>query len=74
MSRLGCRRRRSPLVVAATLLKKDSETGEWTFNAPTKRPLSAGEYRVSAYGVDKAGVLGNSAPARARIVRFTLKK
>lgn len=64
---------KKPVILNAKL-KKDSKTGEWTFNVPTKRPLSAGKYRVSAYGVDKAGVFGNSAPAKARIVRFTLKK
>ena len=34
--------------------------------------LSAGTYRVSAYGTDGAGTFGNAAPKARRVVRFTL--
>lgn len=62
-----------PRLIAARLVKGD-KNGQWTYSVPMKRPLSAGSYRVAAYGVDQAGAFGNSAPARAANVSFTIKK
>lgn len=61
-----------PRLITARLVKGDA--GQWTYNVPMKRPLSAGSYRVAAYGVDKTGAFGNSAPARAATISFRIKK
>jgi len=46
----------------------------WGYNANKQRvQLTAGRYRVRAYGLDGAGAYGNSAPKNTTI-RFTLKK
>jgi hypothetical protein len=47
--------------------------GKWRYN-PLKRlkkGLSAGRYRVSAYGTENAGTFGSSA-AKNKVIRFTL--
>lgn len=62
-----------PKLITARLVK-DDQNGQWTYSVPTKRPLSAGSYRVAAYGVDRAGAFGNSARARNANISFTIKK
>lgn len=59
-----------PVLISARLVA-NSTTGEWVYNV--RRNLSAGSYRLSAFGVDKAGAFGNSAPASARVIRFRLR-
>lgn len=68
--RLSCSR---PRLITARLVK-DSKSGEWTYGVPTKRPLSRGRWKVSAYGIDSGGAFGNSADAKAASLRFTVKK
>jgi hypothetical protein len=63
--RIACSK---PVLIRPRLLR-----GNWAYN-PLKRlkqGLSAGTYRVSAYGTDGSGAFGNSAPAN-RVIRFTL--
>jgi hypothetical protein len=55
------------------LIRTGVRAGRWAYNVASRIKPRAGSYRVSVYGTDKAGAFGNSAPARARIVRFTLK-
>lgn len=40
--------------------KYNAADATWTYRLPAARRLSAGTYRLSAAGVDKAGVFGNS--------------
>ena len=47
--------------------------GTWSYIVASKLKLAKGSYRVSAYGTDNGGAFGNSASAKRRIVRFTLK-
>ena len=62
-----------PRLITARLVK-DSKSGEWTYGVPTTRPLSPGRWKASAYGIDSAGVFGNSAEAKAATISFTVKK
>ena len=55
------------------LIRTGVRQGNWAYNLATKIKPVAGSYRVSVYGTDGAGAFGNSAPARNRVVRFTLK-
>jgi hypothetical protein len=55
------------------LIRTRVRGGSWAYNIATRIKLVAGSYRVSVYGTDGAGAFGNSARARDRIVRFTLK-
>jgi hypothetical protein len=55
------------------LIRTAVRGGSWAYNIATRLKLVAGSYRVSVYGTDGAGAFGNSAPARDRVVRFTLK-
>jgi hypothetical protein len=55
------------------LIRTGVRQGTWAYNIATRIKLVAGTYRVSVYGTDGAGAFGNSAPARDRVVRFTLK-
>lgn len=55
------------------LIRTGVRQGSWAYNVATPIKLVAGSYRVSVYGTDGAGAFGNSAPARNRIIRFTLK-
>ncbi|MEA2148362.1 MAG: endoglucanase [Solirubrobacteraceae bacterium] len=54
------------------LIRTGTRQGRWAYNLATKIKPVAGSYRLSAYGSDAAGAFGNSAPARSRVVRFTL--
>jgi hypothetical protein len=65
---VGSRERPPPLI--ATL----RATTSWTYRLSKRIKLSAGRYRVSAYGKNTPGVFGNSAPRRARIVTFRLSQ
>jgi hypothetical protein len=57
------------------LVAKLAKDGSWTFTPSSKtKRLSAGLYRVSAYGVDGTGAFGNSAPSKDGVVRFRLVK
>ncbi|HEX4363519.1 MAG TPA: PKD domain-containing protein [Solirubrobacteraceae bacterium] len=60
-----------PKLITARLVK-DDKNGQWTYTIPSTRPLSAGSYRVAAYGVDKAGAFGNSADAKLGKISFKL--
>jgi hypothetical protein len=60
-----------PKLITARLVK-DAKDGQWTYTVPSSRPLSAGSYRVAAYGVDKAGAFGNSADAKLGKISFKL--
>ena len=54
------------------LIKAKVRGSKWAYILAKKIQLSAGSYRVSAYGTDGTGAFGNSAPARRRVVRFKL--
>jgi hypothetical protein len=54
------------------LIRTGVRSGNWAYNLASAIKPRAGSYRVSAYGTDNAGAFGNSAPTRARVVRFTL--
>jgi hypothetical protein len=54
------------------LIRTGVRQGTWAYNVATRIKPKAGSYRVSVYGTDGAGAFGNSAPARNRIIRFTL--
>ena len=55
------------------LIRTGVRQGNWAYKIASRIKLRAGTYRLSAYGTDNAGAFGNSAPARDRVVRFTLK-
>ncbi len=55
------------------LIRTGARQGRWDYKLATRIKPKAGSYRLSAYGTDGAGAFGNSAPARDRVVRFTLK-
>ena len=61
-----------PILITARLVK-NSASGEWTYTVPSKRPLSTGSWKVSAFGVDTTGAFGNTAK-RGATVGFTVKK
>jgi hypothetical protein len=61
-----------PILITARLVK-GSTSGEWVYNVPTKRPLSTGSWKVSAYGVDSTGAFGNAADKGASL-SFRVKK
>jgi hypothetical protein len=46
--------------------------GSWTYRVRRGIVLPAGRYRVTAYGKDKPGAFGNSAPQRRRAITFRL--
>jgi hypothetical protein len=54
------------------LIKARLRSSKWAYILAKKIRLSAGSYRVSAYGTDSTGAFGNSAPTRRRVVRFKL--
>jgi hypothetical protein len=54
------------------LIRTGTRQGSWAYKLATRIKPVAGSYRLSAYGSDGAGAFGNSAPARSRVVRFTL--
>ncbi len=54
------------------LIRTGARAGQWSYNVATRIKLVAGTYRLSVYGTDGAGAFGNAAPARDRVVRFTL--
>jgi PKD repeat protein len=54
------------------LIKARVRDNKWAYVVGRKIKLSAGTYRVSAYGTDGAGAFGNSAAKANRVVRFTL--
>ena len=47
--------------------------GTWSYTVAGKIKLPKGSYRVSAYGTDNGGAFGNSASAKRRVVRFSLR-
>ena len=57
------------------LIRPSLKSGRWSYNPlkKLKKGLSAGRYRVSAYGTDNGGAFGNSAP-KDKVVTFTLTK
>jgi len=55
------------------LINAKLQPGAWNYTVASSIKLARGSYRVSAYGTDNGGAFGNSAPAKRRIVRFTLK-
>jgi len=61
-----------PILITARLIK-NSAGGEWTYTVPSKRPLSTGSWKVSAFGVDTTGAFGNTAK-RGATVGFTVRK
>ena len=61
-----------PILITARLVK-NSAGGEWTYTVPSKRRLSTGSWKVSAFGVDTTGAFGNTAK-RGATVGFTVKK
>ena len=68
----GIRRRScaKPVLLFARLIK-DSKTGEWTYTV--KRNLGVGRYRLTAFGVDGSGAVGNSGGSKVGQIRFTVK-
>lgn len=54
------------------LIRTGTRQGNWAYNLASQIKPKAGRYRLSAYGSDAAGAFGNSAPARSRVVRFSL--
>lgn len=59
-----------PVLVRAKLAKG----GRWSFTGPRALRLPGGRYRVRVAGTDRAGVHGNSAPARRRGVTFAVRR
>jgi hypothetical protein len=57
-----------------SLLARLRPGGSWTYRVPTRIALSAGRYRVTAYGTDETGISGNSARASARNVTFRVRR
>ena len=55
------------------LINAKLKSDKWTYTVASSIKLVKGRYRMSAYGTDKAGAFGNSAPPNRRIVQFTLK-
>ncbi|MEA2156724.1 MAG: hypothetical protein QOE11_2864, partial [Solirubrobacteraceae bacterium] len=55
------------------LIRTGVRQGTWAYRLASRIKTVAGTYRVSVYGTDGAGAFGNSAAARDRIVRFTVK-
>jgi hypothetical protein len=55
------------------LIRTGVRQGNWAYRLAARIKPVAGSYRVSVYGSDGAGAFGNSAPARNRIIRFTVK-
>jgi hypothetical protein len=55
------------------LIKARMRGSKWAYILAKKIRLSAGSYRVSAYGTDGNGAFGNSAPKGRRVVRFKLR-
>ncbi|MEA2181137.1 MAG: hypothetical protein QOF69_322 [Solirubrobacteraceae bacterium] len=55
------------------LIRPHVSRGIWAYKPlkKLKKGLSAGTYRVSAYGTDNSGAFGNSAP-KNKVIRFTL--
>jgi hypothetical protein len=55
------------------LIRPHVTRGTWAYKPlkKIKKGLSAGTYRVSAYGTDNAGAFGNSAP-KNKVIRFRL--
>jgi len=58
-----------PTLITARLVQ-DSKTGEWTYSI--NKNLTKGTYRLTALGVDKAGVFGNAGGSKLGVIRFTL--
>jgi hypothetical protein len=57
-----------------TLIKvKLASNGTWAYGVASSIKLSKGGYRVIAYGLDKSGLFGNSAPKANRNVSFSLR-
>ena len=54
------------------LIRTGVRSGQWTYRLATRIKPKAGTYRLSVYASDGAGAFGNAAPARDRVVRFTL--
>jgi hypothetical protein len=50
--------------------KYDAANATWTYTVPAARRLAAGTYRVSAAGIDKAGVFGNSFKPTSLVFRL----
>jgi hypothetical protein len=61
---------REPPSLSATL----RSGGSWSYRVPARIVLPPGRYRVTAYGTDETGIYGNSAPAAARSVTFTVRR
>lgn len=57
------------------LIKPHLSRGNWSYKPlkKLKKGMSAGTYRVRAYGTDTTGAFGNSAP-KNKVIRFTLTK
>jgi hypothetical protein len=61
-----------PKLITARLVR-NSASGAWSYTVPTKRRLSTGSWKLSAYGVDTTGAFGNSA-TKGGVLTFTVKK
>ncbi len=59
-----------PVLIRAKLAKG----GRWSFDGPRALRLPGGRYRLRVAGTDRAGVTGNSAPARRRGVTFGVRR
>jgi hypothetical protein len=59
-----------PPTLVATLRTR----GSWTYHVPRRLDLKPGRYRVTAYGKDRPGAFGNSAPRRKRVITFRLSQ
>ncbi|MEA2194157.1 MAG: serine protease [Solirubrobacteraceae bacterium] len=55
------------------LINAKLTSGRWTYTVAGSIKLAKGSYRISAYGTDNGGAFGTAAPAKRRVVRFTLK-
>jgi hypothetical protein len=57
------------------LIRPHVSQGRWSYKPlkKLKTGLSAGTYRVSAYGTDNTGAFGNSAP-KNKVIRFSVTK
>jgi hypothetical protein len=66
--------RRGDCARPPTLIARMRTTASWAYRVPRRLNLTPGRYRVTAYGEDRTGAFGNSAPRRKRVITFGLSR
>jgi hypothetical protein len=64
--------RRGDCARPPTLIARMRTTASWAYRVDRRISLTPGRYRVTAYGEDRTGAFGNSAPRRERVITFAL--